>query len=121
MRWLADVAARHPVTLPATYRQLYSTSWYAAGTTTLPWPEALALTQHALADTSCPLGAEEAGWDYPASVIDVVRLLTTADSRESLRAVKKMLPFDVDAEIRAKAAQEVEEARDRLFTAVDFV
>lgn len=121
MRWLADVAARHPLTLPATFRQLYSVSWYAAGTTALPWREALTLTQHALADSSCPLGAEAGGWDYPASVLDVVKVLMAADTKEAFKAVKKTLPFDIDAASKEQAKAEVEAAREAMFASVRFV
>lgn len=67
-------------------RRLYGVSWEQAGQPALPWREAHALVLAAIQDPSTPLGAEAAGWDYPAREIDLLLLM-------SLGADPKVLPF----------------------------
>lgn len=120
MIWLASVASRHPVTLPATFRQVFHVSWFQAGTEALSWREAQVLTRAALADTTTPLGAEAAGWSYPASLPELLMLMLSAHSREVARAVSRSLPFDPDGEAKAAEAAEVEAARAELLASVRF-
>lgn len=67
-------------------RRVYGVSWEQAGQPSLPWREAHALVLAAIQDPSTPLGAEAAGWDYPAREVDLLLLM-------NLGADPKVLPF----------------------------
>ena len=75
MTWAASVARTHPTELHSTLRDRYGVSWTWAGTTALPWPEAIHLVHAAAEDSSTALGAAIAGWDYPAQVTDLLLIL----------------------------------------------
>lgn len=51
------------------------------------WGEACALVKRASTDTSTALGAELAGWAYPASFTDLLTLIVQLPSKAAMKAV----------------------------------
>lgn len=92
MIWLAGIHQEHPQTLPATMRERYGFPWGCLGQPQAPIAEAVTLTKAALADTSTLLGAEHAGWEFPATVPELMHLMLQVDPRYA----KTVLPFDPD-------------------------
>ena len=88
MTWAASVARTHPTELHSTLRDRYGVSWTWAGTTALPWPEAIHLVHAAAEDSSTALGAAIAGWDYPAQVTDLLLILAVGG-----KAAEAAMPY----------------------------
>ena len=88
MTWAASVARTHPTELHSTLRDRYGVSWTWAGTTALPWPEAIHLVHAAAEDSSTALGAAIAGWDYPAEVTDLMLILAVGG-----KAAEAFMPY----------------------------
>jgi hypothetical protein len=59
----------------------------------LSWGEAHLLLQGAMSDTSTILGAELAGWAYPASLKDIVMLAGTLRDKD---ATRRAMPWSRD-------------------------
>lgn len=74
--------------MPATLRARYGVSWWQAGQPNFPWPEVRALVLDALADPSTSLGAEAAGWEYPARLVDLVQVQALTGDQAS-----KVMPY----------------------------
>lgn len=75
------------------------------------WGEAKLLLEGAADDTSTPLGAELAGWAYPASTLQLLTLIASIGDQN---AAKKLMPWALPKnEPRADAA-EVAEAQAAL-------
>ena len=81
--------------------------WDAGGATT--WGELVALTRAALNDPSTRLGAEAAGWKYPATEPEIFGLIADYGKR-----VRKILPFDLDAAVSDASRAEVDAANAEL-------
>lgn len=89
------------------------------GTEALPWGEARDLVLSAASDTSTALGAELAGWAYPAEVLQITQALVSAAQlgRKGAKAVEKLMPWALEAKRRqaptaleiAKAQKEIDE------------
>lgn len=118
MTWLAQVAAEHPVALPATLRARYGMSWAGAGQPSNPWADVYACVREAWDDPSTSLGAARLGWDYPASLVELLTLVSGAPSRQVARNV---LPFDPAAADRAAHEAEVAQATAALEASLEFV
>ena len=99
MTWAASVARTHPTELHSTLRDRYGVSWTWAGTTALPWPEAIHLVHAAAEDPSTALGAAIAGWDYPAQVTDLLLILTVGGE-----AAEAFMPYAHKHTAKAQAA-----------------
>lgn len=75
------------------------------------WGEIVALTRAAMADPSTRLGAKVVGWDYPATMPQLLQIVANFGKQAA-----KVLPFDPDAGDRpaeaeiAAAAAELEES-----------
>lgn len=48
--------------------------WLSELGTSCTWREASVLIEHFMSSTDCHLGADLAGWQYPASLIEIVQL-----------------------------------------------
>lgn len=85
----------------------------------LTWGEALLLLQSAAGDPSTHLGAELAGWAYPASQPE---LLTMIASIGDSKAAKKVMPWNVPRPDRAPRASDAEiaEAEAALLAGIKF-
>lgn len=92
MTWLASIHQEHPQALPATMRERYGFPWGCLGQPQAPIAEAVTLTKAALTDTSTQLGAEHAGWEFPATVPELMHLMLQVDPKYA----KMVLPFDPD-------------------------
>ena len=99
MTWAASVARTHPTELHSTLRDRYGVSWTWAGTTALPWPEAIHLVHAAAEDPSTALGAAIAGWDYPAEVTDLMLILAVGG-----KAAEAFMPYAHKHTAKAQAA-----------------
>ena len=99
MTWAASVARTHPTELHSTLRDRYGVSWTWAGTTALPWPEAIHLVHAAAEDPSTALGAAIAGWDYPAEVTDLMLILAVGG-----KAAEALMPYAHKHTAKAQAA-----------------
>ena len=99
MTWAASVARTHPTELHSTLRDRYGVSWTWAGTTALPWPEAIHLVHAAAEDPSTALGAAIAGWDYPAEVTDIMLILAVGG-----KAAEAFMPYAHKHTAKAQAA-----------------
>nr|DAF39157.1 MAG TPA: hypothetical protein [Caudoviricetes sp.] len=75
-------------------------SWWQAGQPSFPWAEAKALVLDALADASTALGAEHAGWEYPARTVDllIVNALLGEDA-------SKVMPYQENASAEEPTSQ----------------
>lgn len=75
-------------------------SWWQAGQPSFPWAEAKALILDAIADASTTLGAEHAGWEYPARTVDllIVNALLGEDAR-------KVMPYPENASAEEPTSQ----------------
>ena len=98
MTWAASVARTHPTELHSTLRDRYGVSWTWAGTTALPWPEAIHLVHAAAEDPSTALGAAIAGWDYPAQVTDLMLILAVGG-----KAAEAAMPYAYKHTAKAQA------------------
>jgi hypothetical protein len=91
----------------------------AIGTGALSWGEARDLVISAAADPSTALGAELAGWSYPASVPQIAQVIVSAAQlgRKGSKAAGKLMPWALGAKRRetptpkeiAKAQKEIDE------------
>lgn len=99
MTWAASVARTHPTELHSTLRDRYGVSWTWAGTTALPWPEAIHLVHAAAEDPSTALGAAIAGWDYPAEITDLMLILAVGG-----KAAEAFMPYAHKHTAKAQAA-----------------
>lgn len=75
-------------------------SWWHAGQPSFPWAEAKALILDAIADASTKLGAEHAGWEYPARTVDllIVNALLGEDA-------SKVMPYKDHAPAEEQTSQ----------------
>lgn len=80
-------------------------SWWQAGQPHFPWPEVRALVLDALADPSTSLGAEAAGWEYPARLVDLVQVQALTGDQ-----ARRVMPYK-DKPTRAEQATRDEIAR----------
>lgn len=87
--------------MPASLRKEFGVSWFQAGQPDLPWREVHALVVACLRDQSTALGAECAGFDYPASWPEIYTLQTLVGPDS------QVLPFD-----REKAGKPIEVVTD---------
>ena len=84
----------------------------------LTWGEAKILIEEAAADPSTHLGAELAGWAYPASTPDLISLV--AQIRDE-KAVKKLMPWALKVATGTTATpEEVEAAQAELEQGIVF-
>lgn len=99
--------------LAATLRERFGVSLY--GTVEPPmWEELVALTRTAMSDTSTRLGAEAAGWQYPATEVQLLGLIGQFGKRAA-----SVLPFDPN-EADTPAAIDVQAAQDELDAEFNF-
>jgi len=77
----------------------------------LLWGEAKLLLEGAALDTSTLLGAELAGWAYPASTVELLSLLAQISDQ---RTAKKLMPWALPKNEPTADAAEVAEAQAAL-------
>ncbi len=82
------------------------------------WGEAQFLIEAAATDPSTVLGAELAGWSYPASTRDLIELIATIRDE---KASKKLMPWALKIDAGQKADPvEVAAAQDELTAGIVF-
>ncbi|OIU88662.1 hypothetical protein [Microbacterium sp. AR7-10] len=77
----------------------------------LLWGEAKLLLEGAAVDPSTPLGAELAGWAYPASTLELLSLMAQIGDQ---KAAKKLMPWALPKNEPTADAAEVAEAQAAL-------
>lgn len=82
------------------------------------WGEACALIRKAAADPGTALGAELAKWAYPATMPQILHLITAAPSRKASEA---MMPWSMKMRQPDAPASAVEVAQADLELEADFV
>lgn len=73
------------------------------GTEALPWGEARDLVLSAAGDPSTALGAEMAGWAYPATMPELIQTLVTAAplGRDGMGAIRALMPWEMGRALAA--------------------
>lgn len=77
----------------------------------LLWGEAKLLLEGAAEDTSTLLGAELAGWAYPASTVELLSLIAQIGNE---KAAKKLMPWALPKNEPSADAAEIAEAQAAL-------
>lgn len=95
----------------------------AIGTGALSWGEARDLVISAAADPSTALGAELAGWAYPATIPEITQVLMSSAQlgRKATKAAGKLMPWALGAKRRkAPTAEEIAKAQKEIDEEVIF-
>lgn len=92
------------------------------GTEAFPWAEAISLIMSAAADPSCALGADIAGWAYPAAMTQIIQTIFLAAplGRPGLKALKKLMPWSAQTKKPKVSAQEFAQAQKEIECEVIF-
>ncbi|APZ81752.2 putative tail assembly chaperone protein [Rathayibacter phage NCPPB3778] len=83
----------------------------------LKWGEAFLLVEAAISDPGTFLGAEMAGWAYPAKTIELLSLITAASDP---KATDKIMPWAMARSEKSATVEEVEKANADLESGIVF-
>lgn len=96
---VAQIIRERPATVARTMRESFGVGLSDLGDG-LSWGEAKLLIEEAAADTSTHLGADLAGWAYPAGFRDLLSLAAVIGNE---KAARKVMPWAMSLKSEVKA------------------